>query len=207
MLTTKSLSLPKQAAQPPRSIAGINLVHARTTQFSGAKSTHQKPPQSKTPGWVKALLLSGAGLIGLGQIAPLPLEKNDPTITAQNTISQEEKKNSDLYKTILYSKDGIDVNYFDLGPSNEEIQNRAIQKNKEDFSPIGLFGIGVYLPNGKLPLYRQAIRNICQDHTAKELSDLELSGWDRLIKDEVSNLECIAQAEAFQDGPNNQEVQ
>lgn len=178
------------------------------SQFSGTDNHSNKPPQSKTPGWVKAVLLTGAGLIGIGQLPPLTLEKNEPTITAQKPISQEENKAPEASKTVLYSKDGVDVNYIDLGPSNEEIQSKEIQNQKlqtykEGASPIGLFGIGVYIPNGELPLYRQAIRNICQNHTAKELTDLERLGWERLIKDEVSNLQCIAQAEAFNTKPND----
>jgi hypothetical protein len=178
----------------------------RETEFSGPHFGSNKPPQGKLPLWIRALALSGVGLIGWGQFPSKPtqtetIQHSQTEKQALTTISLDASRqdgtaiqdNKPQETEILYCKDGVDINYIDLGPSNEELL-----KSTEGESAIGIFNIGKYVPNQDLPLYRQAIRNICQNHTAKELSDLKPHGWERLIKDEVTNLQCIAEAEAFQ---------
>ena len=165
-------------------------------QFSGTDNHSNKPPKSKTPGWVKAVLLTGAGLIGLGQlpkdyfkiaIDSTNTSKTDNDITIEIKYDIKEP-NQLLSQQVMYTWDGRKI----LLGAHEGYQSVYFIK-----------GLTFQTPNEEVPLYREAISKALNDHSTAVLTSLSHAELISMIKNEVSNLQCIAQAEAFNTKPND----
>jgi hypothetical protein len=142
---------PNRPCQSPRFQGKVanSPENKRTDPKESTLDTSKKPsskPNAKTPGWIKILLLSGCGLIGVGQISPSIPQPNPIIINSERHILSS--KNASEIATVTYNNDYLDKDKIELhtedyhqiyyyvkpgvifkGSSNEQIVNYLFEFN------------------------------------------------------------------------------
>jgi hypothetical protein len=168
----------------PRKFNTLRLKNITPLQFSAANDNQNKPPKSKLPSWVKTILLSGAGLIGLGQLPPLEIQ-------TQNTTNSKPFKSTEVLESRLSTSDGFIIRMKIERPDKSKLVTLS-HFNKNGISNVHLIHLD------ELRTVLDAFENIYAQHTWQNLYDMTQADFDDALRCELIAINCKKEAVEYE---------